>query len=521
MSPPPVAPASLPDSPGWALDARAAGAWQGARVCVAGVRLVGQAVGRVLAGLGASVVAVDDGTGEDQQRAARELERRAVTVRLGDAATLPEGVDLLVASPGFRPDSPLLAAAAAAGVPVWGDVELAWRLRDPAVPWLCVTGTNGKTTAVRMLAAMVAAAGYRTVAAGNVGLPLLDVVLAEPAYQVLVVELSSFQLHYTSTVAPYAGAVLNVAPDHLDWHGSMEAYAADKARIWQGSPYPVHNADDAWCRRLVAGRAGATGFTLGPPRAGQLGVVAGRLVDAAFPRGGGRSGEAGEERAAGADVTDAPDVTDVADVADVTPPAPHNVANALAAAALVRALGESPRFPVPAQAVRAGLRAYRPDAHRIARVATVEGVAYVDDSKATNAHAAAASLRAFDSVVWVAGGLAKGARFDELAAGARGRLRAAVLLGQDRALLREALARSAPEVPVVDIGDDLGGGDAMDAVVREAARLARPGDTVLLAPACASMDMFASYAARGDAFAAAVARLAAGAPSGASAGRGA
>ncbi|GAA4947814.1 hypothetical protein GCM10023238_12710 [Streptomyces heliomycini] len=162
-------------------------------------------------------------------------------------------------------------------------------------------------------------------------------------------------------------------------------------------------------------------------------------------------------------------------------------------------------YGVPASAVRDGLRAFTPDAHRIAHVADVDGVAYVDDSKATNTHAAQASLAAYESIVWIAGGLAKGATFDELAAGAAKRLRGAVLIGRDRALIREALARHAPEVPVVDLDrTDTG---AMLQAVQEARRLARPGDTVLLAPACASMDMFANYNKRGDAFAQAVREL--------------
>ncbi len=190
---------------------------------------------------------------------------------------------------------------------------------------------------------------------------------------------------------------------------------------------------------------------------------------------------------------------ELAEVADVKPAAPHNIANALAAAALARAYG------VPAGAVRDGLRAFTPDAHRIAHVADLDGVAYVDDSKATNTHAAQASLAAYDSVVWIAGGLAKGATFDELVADAAKRLRGAVLIGRDRELIREALARHAPEVPVVDLGrTDTG---AMLEAVQEARRLARPGDTVLLAPACASMDMFANYNKRGDAFAQAVREL--------------
>ncbi|HWO52630.1 MAG TPA: cyanophycin synthetase, partial [Ornithinibacter sp.] len=176
--------------------------------------------------------------------------------------------------------------------------------------------------------------------------------------------------------------------------------------------------------------------------------------------------------------------------------------NALAAAALARAHG------VPAGAVRAGLRAFVPEPHRIAEVGTVDGIRWVDDSKATNPHAARASLAAYEHVVWVAGGLLKGADVDDLVAGAAERLRAVVLIGRDRAAIAQALARHAPDVPVVDVErTDTG---AMDLVVREARALAHEGDVVLLAPAAASMDMFADYGARGDAFVAAVHRLAAG-----------
>ena len=436
----------------WSTDARAEGAWAGVHVCVAGVGVSGAAAVRELAARGARVATVD--------------------ARLGDDTSLPAGVDLVVTSPGWRPDHPLFAQAAEQSVPVWGEVELAWRLRDPAVPWLAVTGTNGKTTTVQMLASMLRAAGRRCVAAGNVGLPLLDAVLADPPYDVVAVELSSYQLHWSRTVACHAAAVLNVAPDHLDWHGSMAAYTAAKASIWAAGTAVVYNADDDATRRLAAGRADAVSFSLGEPAPGQLGLRDGWLVA---------------------------DQVRLAPVGSVQPPAPHNVANALAAAALARTVGVAPHE------VDAGLRAFTPDAHRIARVGVVDGVEFVDDSKATNAHAAAASLAAFDPVVWIAGGLAKGAEFDDLVKGAAGRLRAAVLLGADRALIGAALARHAPDVPVVEVsGTDTG---AMDDVVRAALGLARPGDTVLLAPACASMDMFTNYAERGDAFAAAVRRL--------------
>jgi UDP-N-acetylmuramoylalanine--D-glutamate ligase len=492
----------------------------GTRVCVAGLGVTGPSAARALAARGARVIAVDARHGDRERALAAELQGLGVEVVLGDADQLPEDVELVVTSPGWRPTQPLLAAAAARGVPVWGDVELAWRLRPAGQPWLGVTGTNGKTTTVLMLAAILGAAGHRAVAAGNVGLPVLDAVLADPPYDVLAVELSSFQLHWTSTVALHAGAVLNLAPDHLDWHGSMEQYAADKALVWRGGAVAVVNADDPLVVELAAARAeGPTvAFTLGEPGRCQLGPHDGTLLEAACSADSGTASSASPDsgtaiRATGSGEThrdpapqrDAAEDVVLAAVDDVRPPAPHNVANALAAAALARSLDHAGLLTVPPEAVRAGLRAVDPGAHRIAHVATVDGVAYVDDSKATNAHAAAASIRAFPHVVWVAGGLAKGGRFDELVAGAVDRLRGAVLLGQDRALVAEALARHAPEIPVVEVvGTDTG---AMDDVVRAAAALARPGDTVLLAPACASMDMFRDYAERGDAFAAAARRL--------------
>ncbi|UED88264.1 UDP-N-acetylmuramoyl-L-alanine--D-glutamate ligase [Streptomyces profundus] len=460
----------------------------GRRVTVAGLGVSGDGAARALLARGAEVTLVDGGDGERRRAQAAELTAAGVEVRLGDGDTLPKGTELVVTSPGWRPEHPLFAAAAEAGVPVWGDVELAWRLRGPgAAPWLAVTGTNGKTTTTRMLAAILAAAGLRTAAVGNIGVPVVDAVLADPPYDVLAVELSSYQLHWAPSPRAHSGAVLNLAPDHLDWHGSMAAYAADKGRIYAGNEVAcVYNVADQATEELVRAAdvvegCRAVGFTLGPPAPSQLGVVEGLLVDRAF--------------------VERPDVAEeLAQVGDVDPPAPHNVANALAAAALARAYG------VPADAVRRGLADYRPDPHRISQVATVAGVAYVDDSKATNTHAALASLSAYPSIVWIAGGLAKGATFDELVAASADRLRGVVLIGADRRLIAEALARHAPDVPVVNLDrTDTG---AMAAAVSEAARLARPGDTVLLAPACASMDMFTNYNVRGDAFAAAVRQLA-------------
>ncbi|WP_395360153.1 UDP-N-acetylmuramoyl-L-alanine--D-glutamate ligase [Streptomyces sp. YH02] len=464
--------------------------WNGKKVTVAGLGVSGIPAARVLHGRGALVTVVNDGDDERSRAQAAELEAEGITVRLGDGATLPSGTELIVTTPGWRPDKPLFTAAAEAGVEIWGDVELAWRLRGPeAAPWLAVTGTNGKTTTVRMLASILEAAGLRTAAVGNIGVSLLDAVLGEEQYDVLAVELSSYQLHWAPSVRAHSGAVLNLAPDHLDWHGSMEAYAADKGRIYEGNQVAcVYNVADKATEDLVREAdveegCRAIGFTLGTPGPSELGVVEGILVDRAFV----------ENRQKNAQ--------ELAEVSDVQPPAPHNIANALAAAALARAFG------VDAKAVRDGLKAFRPDPHRIELVEEVQGIAYVDDSKATNTHAAEASLAAYDPIVWIAGGLAKGATFDELVQKSAKRLRGAVLIGADRALIREALARHAPEVPVVDLDrTDTG---AMSEAVREATRLARAGDTVLLAPACASMDMFTNYNKRGEAFADAVRALAA------------
>lgn len=470
----------------------------GRRVVVAGLGVTGRAVVAALAERGARVRTVDE--------------------RAADAdARGPEGVDLaatdlVVTSPGWAPHHPLLAAATAAGVPVWSEVELAWRLRadrtpgpdgaprGPA-PWLVVTGTNGKTTTVGMLASILAAAGHRAPAVGNVGTPVLSAA-TDPAVDVLAVELSSFQMHFTASMTAHAAAILNVAPDHLDWHGGMAAYVADKARVYHRAVLAcVYDAADPRLERLVAEAdvvegARAVGFTRGAPAPGQLGVVDGILVDRAFHTGL----DDPHRRRSAAELATLDDLAHLAGPTGVV--APHVVANALAAAALARAWG------VPASAVRDGLRAFPAGAHRSVVVRSLDGVAYVDDSKATNAHAASASLAAYPAgtVVWIAGGLAKGARFEDLVAARADRLRAVVLIGVDAEPWAAALARHAPAIPVVRV-DPTDTGTVMTRAVDAARRLAQPGDTVLLAPASASMDQFDSYADRGDRFAEAVRAL--------------
>ncbi len=468
--------------------------WEGVRAVVAGFGVSGFAAADNLNHIGASVTALDETLTEERAERAELLEVLGATVRLGPGSTrtLPDDVDVVVTSPGWHPTAPLLAQAAARGIPVWGEVELAWRLRDPehAAPWLAVTGTNGKTTTVQMLDAILKAAGLRSVAAGNVGLPIVEAVMDPEPYDVFAVELSSFQLHYSSSLSCESAAVLNVAEDHLDWYASMAQYAADKGRIYENVQRAcVYNAQDPATERLVREAdvvegARGVGFTLGMPAVGMVGLVEDILADRAFI----------EQRSTSA--------AELCTVGELASPAPHFVANALAAAALARSHGVDP------VAVRAGLRSFRPDGHRIATVAEAEHVTWVDDSKATNPHAAQSSLQAYDPVVWIAGGLAKGARFDTLVETVRERLRGVVLLGADRGVIAAALSRHAPDVPVivVDAGETEARRTTMDRVVAAAADLAQRGDTVLLAPGCASMDMFANYGERGDEFAAAVRR---------------
>jgi UDP-N-acetylmuramoylalanine--D-glutamate ligase len=453
----------------------------GPRVLVAGARVTGRAVVAALAPLEARVTVCDD------DPAAADVSTSEAAARVGD-------FDLVIASPGFSPTTPLLAAAAAHSVPIWGDVELAWRLDlsgryGPPRRWLVVTGTNGKTTTASMLHGILLAAGRRSALCGNIGSPVLEA-LAQPA-ELLAVELSSFQLHWAPSLSPYAGAVLNVAEDHLDWHQTFEHYAAAKARALVGR-VAVAGVDDPVAARLLAQSSAPArvGFRLGAPAEGEIGVCDGALLDRAFAEG-----------------------LPLAPVSAVAVPGPVGVLDALGAAALARAVGVGP------DAIAAALTTFRVAPHRAQVVAVVDGVTYVDDSKATNPHAARASIAAYPRVVWVAGGLLKGASVDELVRDVANRLAGVVLIGRDRAVVANALSRHAPDVPVVEVGpgDDAGVQEAsesdvtdvtsvtlMSDAVAAARRLAKPGDTVLLAPAGASFDQFTGYAHRGDSFAAAV-----------------
>ncbi|QBJ94870.1 UDP-N-acetylmuramoyl-L-alanine--D-glutamate ligase [Rhodococcus sp. ABRD24] len=478
---------------------------RGAHVLVMGAGISGRAVIAPLHDLGARVTVTDSNT----DALGRCVDLGAGIVPFDELAAEPGRMAdfaLVITSPGFRPDTPVLRVAADAGIPVWGDIEFTWRVDraevyGPPRPWLVVTGTNGKTTTTSMLHSILEAAGVSSAACGNIGLPVLDALRAQgPRVDVLAVELSSFQLYWAPSVCPDAGVVLNIAEDHLDWHGGMQGYVDAKAQALTGAIAVVGLDDEAAARLASRPRDGHTvGFRLGAPDVGQLGVRGGMLIDRAFA-----------------------DSVPLVAADEISPPGPAGISDALAAAALARAIGVSPA------AVGAGLRAYRVGPHRAELVGRVGEVSYVDDSKATNPHAARSSIVAHESVVWIAGGQLKGARVDDLVVEVADRLAGAVLLGRDADQIAQALARHAPDVPVVQLrsGDhgpvgeqiagaevlhlDLAAADAetvMAEAVRAAAALAAPGDTVLLAPAAASLDMFDSYGHRGRSFAAAVAAL--------------
>ncbi|WP_291052078.1 UDP-N-acetylmuramoyl-L-alanine--D-glutamate ligase [Herbiconiux sp.] len=479
--------------------------WSGLRVAVLGLGMTGFSVADTLTELRADVLVIAP---DAKQEYADLIPVIGARFERTPAGTVPDALlahdpELVVASPGYHPDDPLLLWAAERGIPVWGDVELAWRLRDKVTDaagkpadWIAVTGTNGKTTTVQLTASMLLAAGHRVAPCGNIGIPVLDAIRDPEGFDVLVVELSSYQLHSTSSMSPYSSVVLNVAEDHLDWHGSFEAYAAAKARVYARTQVAcVYNKADALTMTMVEEAeviegARAIGFDLGIPGPSDFGVVDGILCDRAFL----------EERR-----DSALEIATVDELAQRGLGAPHTVADVLAAAALARSYG------VSVEAVRAALAGFSLDRHRIEHVVTAGGVTWVDDSKATNPHAAEASIKAYPSIVWIVGGLLKGVDIDPLVraslavdgSGSAGRVRAAVVIGVERHEVLEAIRRHAPALPLFEVDHDETE-DVMSAAVALAAAAAQPGDVVLLAPAAASMDQFVDYADRGNRFAEAV-----------------
>ncbi|KQB86759.1 UDP-N-acetylmuramoyl-L-alanine--D-glutamate ligase [Corynebacterium lowii] len=438
-------------------------------ILIAGAGVSGMATARMLDAVEVEYSLVDD-------RSPKALDVAAAIARL-------DHYRLVVTSPGWKPDSELFEQARQRGIPVIGDVELAWRLDEaevfgPRRTWLVVTGTNGKTTTTAMLAAMMQRGGFQAEAVGNIGIAVSDALHSRDRVDVLVAELSSFQLHWSQRLLPDAGVLLNLAEDHLDWHGSYAAYAEAKAKALRG-PVAVAGWDSADVRELVE-RLDLAGhvipFSLDEPMPGAVGVEQGNLVDFR------------EEE---------PVV--LAPAEGIQPAGPAGVLDALAAATVARTQGVTPA------AIAEALRDFQVAGHRGHVVCTQAGVRWVDNSKATNPHAAEAALAAEESVVWVAGGQLKGADISDVVREHGHRMRAAVLLGQDRALIAEALNIHAPQVPVHQV-DEQDPQAAMARVGEIAQEIAQPGDTVLLAPAAASLDMYTGMGQRGDMFAAAALR---------------
>jgi UDP-N-acetylmuramoylalanine--D-glutamate ligase len=452
--------------------------FSGKKILILGAGVTGLAVAQSLTRRGAEISLADDQV--------KEVSGFVVSPSVNYNAA---DFDALVVSPGWRGDHPLILQAIAGEIELMNEVDLAWKLRAELVPsqrWIALTGTNGKTTTVEMVAAILREGGISAVACGNVGTTVIESVESAEKYEVLVLELSSFQLHWMREASFVAVAILNIAQDHVDWHGGFEEYARAKISILDRASTGIFNGDDSEVVTRVANWQGRkVFFSLDTPGPGEIGVVEDLLVDRAF-------------------VSDPQEAAMIAEVIDVIPTVPHNVANALAAAALARTLG------VKHEPIQIALKKFKLGRHRIENIYSRDEINWIDDSKATNPHAAAASLMSTLSSIWIAGGIAKGAAMAELISRCKSRIKVAILIGQDREFIATELRSQAPHVKIIYVdapasykkgGDD---NSLMEEVIKAAMKEVVAGDTVLLAPACASMDQFVSYADRGDRFTRAV-----------------
>lgn len=445
--------------------------FSGKQVLILGGGVTGSAVAKIIEQLGAKVRIADE----------RALTGFA-THPIDDLENLD--YDLAIVSPGWQPNHPLIKALQKAQIEITNEIDIAWhfkKLHQPNQIWVAITGTNGKTTTTELAAAMLNAAGINANACGNVGNTVIESVLDQRNYEVLVIELSSFQIHWMQAAQFQAVAILNIADDHTDWHGSFEAYTAAKIKLLDFAKLGIINGQDA---HLVQAASSWSGrkifFTLDTPAPGELGLVEELLVDRAFSV---EPSEAGM----------------ICELTEVQPTVPHAVANTLAAAGIARAAGAD------LDGIRSAITNFKPGRHRIELVLEQSGIKWINDSKATNPHAAQASLMANPNSIWIAGGMAKGATFTELVSKCATRIKCALLIGSDRELIAAALKTAQIEYFLIEAGNGL---TVMESVVQRARELAEPGDTVLLAPACASMDQFKNYSDRGEQFCEAVKKFA-------------
>ena len=426
----------------------------------------GWSCARYLRAQGVSFVVIDSRVAPPNAAALRE-QMPEVELRCGPfERTLPAGIQQVVVSPGVSLAEPFLQDAAARGVPIVGDIELF--ARAARAPIAGITGTNGKSTVTTLLAQMARACGKRVLAGGNLGRPALEL-LEEPAPELYVLELSSFQLDTTPSLATAAACVLNVTSDHMDRYGSMAEYARSKARIFERCAAGIVNLDDPLVRDMAEALPHVLGFSLMGDPSADFGIVHAEddvmLLEGAEP---------------------------IIALSELKITGLHNAANALAALAMAQAL------ELPRSGCLTALREFPGLPHRSQWVAEVAGVRYIDDSKGTNVGATLAAVAGTPgSLLLICGGQGKGQDFALLAAGLQGKVRHAVTLGQDASLLEAALQGACTLERARD----------MPEAVRLAAAAARTGETVLLSPACASLDMFRDYAHRGDVFAAAVKSL--------------
>ena len=458
--------------------------WAGLHVAVLGLGKSGFSVADTLCELGADVTVFAQSA---NPQFTELLDLIGAKLVLSDSQTaleaLPE-IDFAVVSPGFAPNHESVLWLKKNDIPTLTDIDLAWRLRDKTdrvAKWITITGTNGKTTTTELVTHMLQTAGHRAISCGNIGNPILDAVRDPEGFDYLVVEISSFQLHYSSELSPIASAFLNIAPDHIDWHGSEQAYFEAKAKVFQGTELAiVYNASDA--KTLEAAEAAevvegcrAVAFTTGMPSVSMVGYVEEFLVDRAF---------VADRYSAALEIAQDSDLEAIGVLSD------HLRSNVAAATALARAVEVDPAT------IREAISSFELSPHRIQKVLMQDDVLYIDDSKATNAHAANASLDSFESIVWIVGGLLKGVDPTPLLQQHGAKLRAAVVIGLDTQELEGLFATHLPNLPLRVIS----GERVMQQAVSAAIELARPGDTVLLAPAAASMDQFQDYADRGNQF---------------------
>ena len=394
---------------------------------------------------------------------------------------IPSGVELAIISPGWRDDHLVISKLRSDRVEILSEIDFAWQVKQvlaPSQKWIALTGTNGKTTTIKMVESIFKAAKINGAACGNVGETVVAAVCAKKPLDYLAIELSSFQIHWSNLPKYESVAVLNIAEDHIDWHGSFEAYAQAKLKLLKYSNKVILNKSDSELSHRTSSDL-ITWFSLDTPNAGELGVVENLLIDRAFSASPSQANE-------------------IAELVDITPTVPHNVLNALAAAALALSIG------IKYEDIKIGLKNFSPDHHRMELVLSKNEINWIDDSKATNPHAAAASLLSNFKVIWIAGGLAKGASMSDLVKRCASRIKAVILIGEDRELIAKAIGDYSPKIEVVRVNQLSDAKTLMNDVVSAAIKLAQPGDTVLLAPACASMDQFDSYVQRGQLFAQAV-----------------